>query len=511
MVSRKKGAGKSLRNTQPSEAEKELERCLFGEQVHLEEYKEESVLDAKVDILPCFTDTNPSDFDFEKFASEAGPETSFFHDSAPTSSDQLLDQANLHTLKPAWVDQSETSTHVDISSQNRLKKLKVSDDETLLAGDEFSHRLREQFQRIHAAPNWALLPEDPPEEDAAEGDSLFLSTCRKLTADANRLPAQKLSVTRLKDATQSTKPDAAIQALQFHPSSPILMTGGFDKVVRLYHIDGEENKVLQSIFFKDLPVHTAAISHDGGEIIVSGRRKYFYSYDLQEGRVVKISGIQGRPEKSLENFWITPDDKFIVFLGQDGTLMLVSRKTKQWVANLKMNGTCRSVSFEKSKGSSFRMLTAGSDGFVYVWDLERRVCVHRFVDEGNIHISASASSSSANFAFGSKNGVVNVYNSECLLESKPKPLKAIMNLTTGIHQMKFNHDGQILSIFSRKKKEALKLVHIPSLTVFQNWPSSNTPLHYVHQFDFSPSSGYMSIGNDKGQVLLYRLHHYTSY
>jgi hypothetical protein len=54
-----------------------------------------------------------------------------------------------------------------------------------------------------------------------------------------------------------------------------------------------------------------------------------------------------------------------------------------------------------------------------------------------------------------------------------------------------------------------RVVHIPSLTVFSNWPTSKSPLHYVHSAAFSPNSGYLAIGNARGRVLLYRLHHYS--
>ncbi|KAJ1495373.1 hypothetical protein T484DRAFT_1762486 [Baffinella frigidus] len=45
--------------------------------------------------------------------------------------------------------------------------------------------------------------------------------------------------------------------------------------------------------------------------------------------------------------------------------------------------------------------------------------------------------------------------------------------------------------------------------VFANWPTSGTPLHSVSAADFSPNSRFLSIGNDRGKVLLYRLRHYT--
>ncbi len=54
-----------------------------------------------------------------------------------------------------------------------------------------------------------------------------------------------------------------------------------------------------------------------------------------------------------------------------------------------------------------------------------------------------------------------------------------------------------------------RVLHVPSMTVFSNWPTSKSPLHYVHSAAFSPNSGYLAIGNARGRVLLYRLHHYS--
>ena len=68
--------------------------------------------------------------------------------------------------------------------------------------------------------------------------------------------------------------------------------------------------------------------------------------------------------------------------------------------------------------------------------------------------------------------------------------------------------AQMLAMASRMKKDALRLVHLPSGTVFQNWPTSRSPLGYVHSVAFSPGGGYLAVGNAKGRALLYRLHHY---
>jgi U3 small nucleolar RNA-associated protein 18 len=69
---------------------------------------------------------------------------------------------------------------------------------------------------------------------------------------------------------------------------------------------------------------------------------------------------------------------------------------------------------------------------------------------------------------------------------------------------------QILAMASVKKRDALRLVHVPSFTVFSNWPTSRSPLHYVSALAFSPGGGLLAIGNARGRVVLYRLHHYAS-
>jgi U3 small nucleolar RNA-associated protein 18 len=63
---------------------------------------------------------------------------------------------------------------------------------------------------------------------------------------------------------------------------------------------------------------------------------------------------------------------------------------------------------------------------------------------------------------------------------------------------------------SQTKKNALRLLHVPTQTVFQNWPTTNTPVHYTSATAFSPHSGYYAVGNDKGKALLFRLNHYEN-
>lgn len=82
-------------------------------------------------------------------------------------------------------------------------------------------------------------------------------------------------------------------------------------------------------------------------------------------------------------------------------------------------------------------------GKVYVWDMSVRECVNCFVDEGCIRGTTIAVSPNSEYvACGSNSGVVNLYTgAQCLNSSQsstPKPIKPIMNLTTGIDALSIN-------------------------------------------------------------------------
>lgn len=77
-----------------------------------------------------------------------------------------------------------------------------------------------------------------------------------------------------------------------------------------------------------------------------------------------------------------------------------------------------------------------------------------------------------------------------------------------------------------QKKDQLKLVHLPSGSVYMNWPKvialtkgqvsnepgrRSSPLHRVTCVQFSPDGSRLAIGNGRGRVLLYQVNHFTDY
>lgn len=153
------------------------------------------------------------------------------------------------------------------------------------------------------------------------------------------------------------------------------------------------------------------------------------------------------------------------------------------------------------------------DGEMYIWDLNSRMCLHRAIDDGCLSGTALAVSSSGQFvATGSAQGVVNLYETKTLLEKKcPTPVKVMTNLVTSITSLKFNPNCEILAAASNLKRNAFRMMHLPSFRMFSNFPGFQTNIGMSQSLDFSPESGYLSISNKTGSALLYRLRHYGNY
>ncbi|KXZ44424.1 hypothetical protein GPECTOR_67g264 [Gonium pectorale] len=321
--------------------------------------------------------------------------------------------------------------------------------------------LRKHHTSVNPRTQWAQ--NHGGSGDFLEGlkGSSFLTSAAALNGRSvsSRLPSGQLEITRVKDANQHGPSDSVVNAVRFHPNGQVLLTGGLDKKLRFFQVDGVRNTLLHEVHFEDMPLMDAGFVVGRGtdaaaaeSAVLVGRRSFMYLFDLQTARAERLTAPSSMAQKSLERVAVSP-----------------SRLT--------------------------------------------------FADYGNTGSASSlaVSSDGRYLATGSRSGTVNVYlrtdfDAASVREKggacSVTPAREVTSLTTDTDTLSFSPDSQILAIGSRMKRDALRLLHLPSMTAFTNWPTSRSPLGYVHALDFSPNCGFFAVGNAKGRTLLYRLHHY---
>ncbi|XP_059526563.1 U3 small nucleolar RNA-associated protein 18 homolog [Myotis daubentonii] len=418
--------------------------------------------------------------------------------------------------KPVWVDEEDEDEEMVDMRNNRFRKdMMKNASENKLSKNELQKRLKEEFQHaMGGVPAWVetnkrkISSDDESEEDE---DDLLQRTGNFISTSTS-LPKGILKMKNCLHANAERPTTARISSVQFHPCAQVVMVAALDNSVSLFQVDGKTNPKIQSIYLEKFPIFKARFSANGEEVLAtSTHSKVLYVYDMLAGKLIPVHQVRGLKEKIVRSFEVSSDGSFLLINGVAGYFHLLSMKTKELISSMKVNGRIAASTFSSD---SKKVYTSSADGEVYVWDVNSRKCLNRFVDEGSLYgLSIAASRNGQYVACGSNCGVVNIYSQDsCLQETNPKPIKAIMNLVTGVSSLTFNPTTEILAIASEKMKEAVRLVHLPSCTVFSNFPVfKQKNLSLVHTMDFSPRSGYFALGNEKGRALLYRLHHYSDF
>ncbi|XP_072225048.1 U3 small nucleolar RNA-associated protein 18 homolog isoform X2 [Leuresthes tenuis] len=417
----------------------------------------------------------------------------------------------------AWVDEDdELEEEVDMTHRYRRNLIK-GEAESSMSKQKLQQRMKEQFQKaMGGTPSWAQNDQKKKkkkkeEEEEEEEDDLLRRT-GNFVASSESLPSGVLRMKKCLHANSARPSEDRLTTVQFHPSAQVVMTAGLDQSVSLFQVDGKTNPKIQSIHLERFPVHKAQFSQDGETVIATSlRNKMFYLYDMMEGRVSPVHAVRGLNEARVKEFSVCPEGGALLLTGTSGYLHLLTLKTNEVVRSMKMNGNVSGVALSHD---GTKVFSNSDEGEVYVWDMRSSRCLNRFTDDGCVKGTSIAASHNGQYlACGSQSGVVNIYSQEaCLNSANPKPLKAVMNLLTTATSLAFNPSSEILAIASRAEDEAIRLVHLSSLTVFSNFPVAKRKIVYrTSCLDFSPHSGFLSLANNKGHAPLFRLLHYKDF
>lgn len=471
---------------------------------------------------------------------------------------------------PAWVDDDDENIKINITSQNMLKKLRKSLNERIIDGAEYQERLREQFNKTVGNNNnsWVSKKKESndnlySDESEDEYGGVNLSNARqRLLRDAapvvhgkshvgeGPLPMRDINIRRVNDLTitvRSSKPN--ITKVQFHPSNnKVAMTlSTADRSIRVYNVDGQRNSCQKQTTWSNLVLRDSTFTPDGSSIIsVCDHSVSIPVLDLETGKHSVVSSLIGHnsqaPFKSIVSGpspFVEPSLKTNSLLAvgsSDGSVNFLDARTRHVVRNIQL--TAPAVSSGFFPGKDLFVTATAADACVCIWDVRTGRCLNRFIDTSAFQISAMAmtpfstniSRSDSNvgtwLTTGSKTGIVSFYGlgasatessndlddtsvSNSLLVSK-KPLKTVSNLTTVADRLAFHPSGELVAVASSEDPKNLKLVHVASGTVFQNWPGNQVNFRGIECITFSTDGDYMAIGNKSGDVSMMQLQHYAA-
>lgn len=418
----------------------------------------------------------------------------FFIDKGPQKSDVTKSGA-------AWVDEDDDDvqegTHDQPIWSRGMGNMK---HQRIRTGDR-----KAEFEKIVGeAAAWTKIPEKTESEE-----DVLLTTNFNYVTKSENLSRGILEFQRCIDANKEL-PSRRMEACEFHKGAQISLTAGEDCRLNLFQVDGKLNSKLHSFFTEKFPIRCAHFLESGKEIVMTSGLRYFYSYDLISGKIVKFPCIRGTSENKTQKFHVSPDGKHLIFQSRRGHLHLVSTLTKELVKTVKVNGGVHDIAFRK-QGQEF--LAFGEEGTVTIWDIRNKGCFHSFTDDGCTVGTALAVSPNGKYvACGSRSGIVNVYDESCMTNDNPTPVKSVKNLQNSTYSLQFNSTSEMLAMASAECDNAVRLLHVPSMSVFTNFPGpENRFLRKVFKVDFSPNSGYLMLGNVSGRAFLFRMQHYKSY
>ncbi|OKL55625.1 hypothetical protein UA08_09086 [Talaromyces atroroseus] len=353
-----------------------------------------------------------------------------------------------------------------------------------------------------------------------------------------KLRQEVIDIQRLKDVG-GVQP-SSIDSLSFHPHYSLLLSSGPASTLWLHHISPNAptpSSLLTSLQIRKTPLTTSAFAPSGNRIFASGRRRFFHVWDLDSGKIEKVNPAADRKEeqKSMEKFKLSPCGRYVALIGSarkgGGVINVLDATTAQWIAQVRVDGIGGVADFAWwSDGNG--MVIASKNGEISEYDIRQRRVVCRWTDAGAVGTTVVALGGLSGrphlgadrwVAIGSSSGIVNVYDRkpwqgaalqaeqskklkiEDAIPSNPTPVRALEQLTTSITQIVFAPDGQFMVMASRWKRDALRLVHLPSCTVYRNWPTSNTPFGRISSVAISPQSNLLAVANEQGKIRLWEI------
>ena len=360
-------------------------------------------------------------------------------------------------------------------------------------------------------------------------DATALTRTSAVSTKRTKLRPEVIDIQRTRDIP-GTQP-SAVESLSFHPEYPVLLSSGQSSTLYLHQIDPTAhptpNPLLTSVHVRKTPIQSSGfLGPSGDKIVFSGKRQYFHTWDLPSGTIQKVNRVYGQKEeqRTMERTKLSPCGRFIALAGSSkkagGIINILDANTTQWVASARIEGRNGVADFAWwSDSTGLTIVGKGSE--VGEWSLTSRSFIARWIDDGHAPTvitlggrhGPSQLGSDRWITIGSQSGIVNIYDrktfvtakNEIAIPERPTPKRAFNQLKRATNSLVISGDGQILCMSSKHDKDSLRLVHLPSCTLYRNWPTSSTPLGRVTSVAFMNGSEVLAVGNDAGKIRLFEI------
>jgi len=402
----------------------------------------------------------------------------------------------------AWSDPDDAVLQVPLVGDRHKKRLRQDDSQ--VTGQEYERLLRKRFLKLNGSAHWAALDPSEAQPSDSEEDVGEVASTRNPVVASTGLQARTLDIKRLRElpllAAGQKKAPSAVEALQFHPTSELLLTAGRDKTLRLFAVDGEENPKVASYYFKNYPILDAKFTPAGDQVLMTSSSSQIWGLDVSSGEPFEMRSPHRSAPRCLAMGPGSTNERsshMYGFLGDAGAMSLCDIKTKHTIRTFRMSSSGIALVFAPHQACLY---SADEECNIYEWDITSGRCRQKVKEQWTVRIQhlAVSAADKPKLAVGSATGNIDFFELGASLSREPD--HSIGNLTTRIDALRFNADGQILAAASRLKPGALKLVHTGTMSVFQNWPTQRTPLHRVSALDFSSDGGMLAVGNEAGRA-----------
>ena len=356
-------------------------------------------------------------------------------------------------MEAVWHDEDDLKISKIINTTSNKVKKRFKDVEK---SSNIKSTLEETYNTINSYSknhNWANIENTQDSQEISKLQSLML-TSTSIIKESNSIEKSSQKNHNYKgkdiqgfisrnDLNQGNQHKSITTNIEFSPKEEnICITTGLDKSMKVFSLNSLDNKgsnsessLVSNIITTDMPIYSSKFLNSN-EIILSGRRKHFYIYSLDQERLTRnifnSSIIKTNTEiKSLERCYSRPTGDSFAFTTLEGDILLFDSKSKQFKSSLKINGSVNSVIVN----SNYKpyVYCSSNQGEIFIFDVRKNnSCVNKIDDQGSFNtLCMDIDMEEKYLATSQHTGYVNLYSLDTInysTSSNVEPIKVSLSL-----------------------------------------------------------------------------------